>query len=95
MLKKIKENVSASCSSLATCCRAELDKDANIHPIATTQAISQGLEFLIKRCVEDSGQETKRRALKSDFAHLSYRELDGNKQAYGRESGSVVTTWSL
>ena len=42
--------------------RAELDKDANIHPIATTQPISQGLEFLIKRCVEDSGQQTKRRA---------------------------------
>ena len=62
MLKKNKENVSTSCSSLATCCQAELDKDANIHPIATTQPISQGLEFLIKRCVEDSGQQTKRRA---------------------------------
>ena len=59
MLKKIKENISTPCSSLATCCWAELDKYANIHPIATTLPISQGLEFLIKKCAKDSVQQMK------------------------------------
>lgn len=59
MLKKIKENISTSCSPLATCCWAELDKYANIHPIAITPLISQGLEFLIKRCAKGSVQQMK------------------------------------
>lgn len=60
MLKKIKENISTSCSSLATGCWAELDKYANGHAAAATQHILQGLEFLIKRCAKDSGQQIKR-----------------------------------
>lgn len=56
MLKKIKENISTSCSSLATCCWAELDRCANKQPIGTTQQTSQGFKFLITRCIKDPGQ---------------------------------------